>query len=354
MIKIKKIFIEKGLKTNSLTEEVIARATGAKKSYFTDLKEINREDSSCPAFFSKDTIIIARQKGSFLTDCPCSPGQVPCGYHIIDWGMGCPYKCGYCYLNYYQNIRGILIYSNLEDCFNEIDRIPCKKSGTIRIGTGEFMDSLALEPLAPVSKMFVESFASRTGLILELKTKSANVSNLLKLKHNKKTVVSWTVNTGRILKNDEHGTPCISDRITAACKVQKKGYLIGLHFDPIVYYQGWEKEYKNLVEYIFSKVDSSLVAWASLGTFRYNIKLRSILDEHYKDTCLLEGEFITGDDGKIRYFRPIRRKIYNTMIDYLSDYLQTEKIYLCMESAQMWEDVREYTQKEHGQRLWSP
>lgn len=53
---------------------------------------------------------------------------------------------------------------------------------------------------------------------------------------------------------------------------------------------------------------------------------------------LFSGEMITGVDGKIRYFRPIRAAIYQAMRKAFYRHQPDAPIYLCMESRELWEE----------------
>ncbi|MFH1283156.1 MAG: spore photoproduct lyase family protein [bacterium] len=337
MMKIRTVYIEKSIKNKSLLNIICSKLSKVKKVFINNPKDVGSNKSVSP-FLIKDSLILAEQKGPFILRCPCSPNQIPCGYWIIDWGMGCPYKCSYCYLNYYQNCRGILVYVNINRCFVELEEFLSKQKQIVRIGTGEFIDSLALEGVVPVAKRFVEYFAKKDNAVLELKTKSTCIEHLLKLKHKKRTVISWSVNTKHVAKIEEIGAPSVVARINAAKKAQSAGYPIGFHFDPICYYQGWENDYKDLVDQIFKKITPESVEWISLGTLRFNPALKNILRDHYPNQRLLLGELIVGQDGKMRYVRPLRVKIYNTVADYLLKYIPRSKLYLCMESPEIWQD----------------
>jgi spore photoproduct lyase len=52
---------------------------------------------------------------------------------------------------------------------------------------------------------------------------------------------------------------------------------------------------------------------------------------------LLNGEFIMGLDGKMRYFKPIRIEMYAFMKEKLDEWYPDLGLYLCMESDEIWE-----------------
>ena len=275
-------------------------------------------------------------KSSFIKPCPGSPGYICCGYKIIDFARGCNLGCTYCILQFY-GYDGLTVFENREDLFREIENYLEKNIALTRFGTGEFTDSLLFEHTdSPYDKLI--SIVSRAGnAVLEIKTKTANVHNLLKIRDHENTIVSWTLNSDYIAHHEEKGAPDIQRRLQAALKVQKEGYKLAFHFDPIILHENWEDGYKRTVERIFQRIDPENIVYISLGTLRYVAGMSHVLKRMRKD-CR-NGEFIRAQDNKIRYFRPLRTVAYRTLKNLLTGYVDERRLYLCMENQTVWEDV---------------
>jgi spore photoproduct lyase len=112
---------------------------------------------------------------------------------------------------------------------------------------------------------------------------------------------------------------------------------VGFHFDPLIYYHGWEEEYEQAVKDIFSRVDVSRVAWISLGAMRFTPNLRSIIRQRFPNSTIPCGEFVPGHHGKLRYFRPIREEMYSRMMTWIRRAAPQVFVYLCMESRAVWQ-----------------
>jgi len=207
------------------------------------------------------------------------------------------------------------------------------------LGTGELSDSLALESIFPFSEFLIPFFAERHNGILELKTKSANVDPLLHLNHRGKTVVSWSLNPPKMIEREERRTAPLEGRIRAARKCQEKGYPLGFHFDPLLYHEGWEKEYQETIHQLFKQIDPRRVVWVSLGGFRYPSDLKAIAQERFPKTEVFLGELFPGRDAKFRYLREIRTEMYQKMVGWLKEVDPNLFVYLCMESKEVWEKV---------------
>ena len=288
----------------------------------------------------KRTLYLTRQKGEFVKRCPASAGQVCCGYWTLNLFNNCPFDCTYCILQSYLNFRPITVYVNIEDAIRELkQKVTGRPEKLFRIGTGELGDSLALEPLVPLSKHLVMSLSGLDNLFLELKTKSVNVEDLLGLDHRRKVIVSWSLGPERMVRKEEPGAMKITGRIEAAIEVEKDGYLLGFHLDPIIRYKGWEDEYRRLLDALFASIDHKHVVWISLGCLRYPPHLKDIALERFPHTKIFLDEFVPCPDGKMRYLRTVREEIYGKLLKWLRERAPSVEVYLCMESTLMWENV---------------
>jgi len=243
----------------------------------------------------------------------------------------------------------------VDDLMAEADELLAKHPRFFfRIGTGEITDSLALDPYIGFAREVVPFFARQPNVLLELKTKSACVDGLLGLDPKERVVVSWSMNPQPVIDRDEHGTASLEERLRAARRCQEAGYRLGFHFDPMIEYPGWEDDYRRLVEEIFATVDWHRISWLSLGVLRQTPGLRRTMGERFPRTKLLTGEQVSCPDGKLRYFQPLRVAMYRKMAGWIRRAAPTVKIYLCMESKEVWEQVFGYApscEKELGNEL---
>jgi len=298
------------------------------------------------AFSSQDQVaeerkvVYKKQKGKWLKRCPGTQHHICCNYLVINSVSGCPYSCTYCYLHAYLNKPEITIYNNQEDLIKELEGFfDGNRHLHYRIGTGEFSDSLALDKQAGLSGKLIELFAKQENHLLELKTKSAEVNHLLDLDHKRKTVFAWSVNPEMIVRSEELGTVSLTERLKAARQCARAGYPVAFHFDPIIYYQGWEQDYREVVEKIFSAVGENHIAWISLGALRYPPEQKGIMERKFPHSRITLGELIIGEDKKLRYLKPIRIQLFKTMQRFIRSFSKTVFIYLCMESPEVWHEA---------------
>jgi spore photoproduct lyase len=230
-----------------------------------------------------------------------------------------------------------LICTNIEELLEEIgETLEKSPDKTFRIGTGELADSLALDHITCYSRRIVPFFASLKNGILELKTKSDQIDNLKDLDHKGHTVVSWTMNSKRICRNEESKAATFEERLAAAGQCGEWGYKLGFHFDPLIYYEEWETEYREAVKEIFESVNPDSIAWISLGALRFTPHLRDQVRRRFPESRIPYGEFVPGHHGKLRYFRPIREDMYRKMKSWIHAEAPNVFVYLCMESRVVW------------------
>jgi spore photoproduct lyase len=282
----------------------------------------------------------ALKKGAFVKHCPCSPGAVACGYFNLNLQTGCPFACSYCILQaYLENKERGVFYSNYGDLRSELGKFLADRSD-VRIGSGELSDSLAYELVRPGAARVLELFRDFPRTVFEFKTKAVHVQALLGVAETPANiVVSWSLNPPPVIRGEELLTPTLAKRLEALAAVQAKGYKIGIHFDPLILFPGWQEQYRGLVRRLAAVVRPERIAWWSLGALRFPPELRKHIFKH-RASQLFWGELIPGRDGKYRYFTPLRLELFRSVRDEIRKQLSGEiPLYLCMEDAPTWREI---------------
>jgi spore photoproduct lyase len=296
--------------------------------------------SEDPIGVGKRILYLTVQRGRFVKPCPCTSHVIGCGYFIINLNLQCPLDCTYCILQHYLAEPWLTVFVNLEDLWHELDGFLEKhRRRAIRIGTGELGDSLALDHLTGLSGELISYFRGKANVCFELKTKTAGIGDLPAVQTPDNIVVSWSLNAGKIAAEEERGAPPVIERLQAAGAVVKKGYRVGFHFDPLVRFPGWEREYEEVVRKLFQIIPASSVAWLSLGALRFPPALKKIIQARFPATKIIYDEFILGRDGKLRYFRPLRLELFRSVAGFVKKWGGKEiPLYLCMEGGEIWRD----------------
>jgi spore photoproduct lyase len=331
---IRKVFIEDGARDYASTERILTKLRG-----IPVLQSAGRSDalSSHTEVSEKDLLHLVGYKGEFLKPCPGTKGYICCGYLIFNVANNCPLDCSYCILQSYFSESHLSVFVNVEEglaqVLQAIDREPER---VFRVGTGEFTDSLAMDPVVSWSKILVPAFTKRRNAVLELKTKTTNIEGVLSLKHRDRIIMSWSLNSPLITSREEHKAPGLEQRLKAAGRCQSEGFVVGFHFDPLIPHPGWKEAYLRTLDLMDKFLDTKRIIWISLGSFRFIPALKQIIRRRHPQTCVLDGEFIVGLDGKMRYFKPIRIELYGFMRELLKKWCPDPGLYLCMESDDVW------------------
>jgi len=343
MFQLKNIYIENSSRDSLIAKNIVSSADGANIFYIDSSEEILAKilKSPDPVNEGKKSLLVTENKGSFLKKCPGTKGMICCNYYFLNFATNCSIDCSYCIMQEYLANNSILkVFSNTETMLNEVDAIiEANPEKNFRIGTGELTDSLALDNLTGFSKIIVPYFGKKRNAVLELKTKTNLIGNLLNLEHGGKTIVAWSLNPQKIIDTEELYSASLEKRIEAAAYVEKKGYKVAFHFDPIILYEGWEIDYVEVVRKIFKQTDPKSISWISLGCLRFSPRLKSIIMERFKGSNIFYGEMVLCADNKMRYFKPLRVEAFKKMVSYIRNYDSNIPIYLCMESQDVWEKV---------------
>ena len=290
----------------------------------------------------KKEIGIIPKKGEAMGTCATfSRRYVCCRVHVLKSVHNCPFECSYCFLQHYLTDGMTKAVDDTATLMQEVkEKISGQPRRLFRIGTWELGDSLALEEKTGQAAGLVREFARLGNAVLELKTKSDCVEPILGLDHGGKTVVSWSLNTEHVIGTEEHLTPPLGRRLEAMSRTAAAGYLIGLHFDPMILYDGWEQGYEALARQVSEAVPHERIAWISIGSLRFNPAMKKIMENNYPGTRLTCAEMVTGDDGKMRYVKPLRLRMYRHLYSALKKCIRRGPLaYLCMERWDVWDRV---------------
>ena len=328
------IYIESEVKSSFLAKNFQKKFPETPVKIINHYSQYLRSNKFSLAQLKKPLIFIVKENWDFIKPCPCTKYHLSCGYWILNLGFGCPFDCSYCFLQQYTNSPGIVLPANLDDFFKKFDQFAKTLNKPIRIGTGEFCDSLALDDITEYSKKLIPYF-SQKKVLFELKTKSTNIANLLEIEPSGNTIISWSLNPSTVIETEEIGAADLKSRFEAARSLRKAGYKLGFHFDPIIHLQNWEALYKDLIGQLYSNLKAPF-SWISLGTLRCQRKLKTMAELRFPQSNVFYGELLLGEDKKLRYPHPLRKDIYKKMLAWIREYDKSTPVYLCMEGKDSW------------------
>ncbi|MCB0378168.1 MAG: hypothetical protein KDD33_06725 [Bdellovibrionales bacterium] len=305
-----------------------------------DPKDIQRGVLSGEQFTqSKKQIHLTEFAGSFFKKCPgFHKGLACCNYYVLNLGFQCDMDCSYCYLQSFINSNYLTIYTNIDKALDELRSFSdSMKDSPVRVGTGEVIDSLSLDPLTLYSRKLIEFFNDYPKWKLEFKTKSALVDQFLDCEHAGNVIVSWSINPQYIIEREEHGTASFTERIQAALKCKDKGYLVSFHIDPMIWHPEWKNNYAVLVDEICKNFTPSDIPVLSVGALRFQPQQKNIMRERFAmDSLVTQAETFVGKDGKLRYDFELRKEMFDFVMTRFKSHDPAWKIFMCMETPETW------------------
>ncbi|MDP3182628.1 MAG: hypothetical protein Q8M54_07395 [Desulfobaccales bacterium] len=325
-----------------MARRILARLPGVPVTVIPDREALRPALADRAAWLAaaKTTLLLTVQKGPFRRPCPGTRDYLCCGYQVLQVTLNCPMDCSYCVLQEYINVPAITIFVNMEDLLAELEADWAAAPDKVwRLGTGEFGDSLALDELMGLNKRLMPFFAGRPQAVLEIKTKWHRLEPLLPLGPNPQVVFAWSLNPAEIIRREEHFSAPLEARLKAAAQAAAAGFRLAFHFDPLIYFPGWEEAYRSTVERLGSMVPSAAIAWISLGGLRFLPRLRHLIHRRFPASRFAAQEMVRAPDGKLRYFKDLRIDMYGRMREWLSQATPGALIYLCMESPRVWQAV---------------
>lgn len=291
---------------------------------------------------SKKNLFLTEYQGEFFKRCPGhSPGLSCCNYFVLNFGQQCDLDCSYCYLQSFLNNRVMTLYTNLDKALEELKNLGKSMSKhQMRVGTGEVVDSLSLDPVTLFSHDLIEFFKDYPNWTLEFKTKTNYVQQFLKQEHAKNVIVSWSINPQAIIDSEEKGTASLEERLSAAEECLKHGYKIAFHIDPMIWTPAWKEQYFDLAKQIHQRFNPSQMPYMSIGALRFQPEQRHLMRERFgMKNHVTRAEMFVAKDGKLRYPQNLREEMFQALKREFLRLSPQWKIFFCMEMPETWIEV---------------
>ena len=309
-----RLYIERHVVDHPLTKKIISRLRSVPVEFVDNYKSIG-EGKPFPlrAREDKNSLALAEKRGEVLK----SIGRMESGQYYLFHEIDCKYDCEYCYLQYYFQTKVPIIFVNRDEVLLKIEEV-LKSHAHPYFHVGEVCDALAFDPLTDFSLRISDLFSKYKHGLIEFRTKSTNVQNLLSLKqHPENMIISWTLSPERVANAIEHKTPSLSERLDAARRCQGADYQVGVRLDPILIYEGWEEDYHGMVEEILTKLDPGRIDCISLGTIKLHKLLIDAIRLRFPESPTVTAELFPAADGKYRYLKFQRVDVYRKIVSWI-------------------------------------
>lgn len=270
------------------------------------------------------------------TPLPLKKKDVICPHFLeLKWGYGCPYDCAWCYLKgtfRFLPTKTKPMFKDYKKIESHLIRFFEELSPPEILNTGEIADSLMGESLSlPFSKFIIPLFEKQNRHKVLFLTKSDNVKHLLSIEPHNQTIISFSLNADEVARRWENRAPDVASRIDAGRLLHESGYEVRIRIDPIVPIPNWEKQYKELIDKVFSNYIPERITLGSLRGLQSTIN--GSTDKswlHYLNENSNWGKKVNND---------VRYRVYKSLIKYLREQYTYNKIALCKETIEMWNEL---------------
>jgi spore photoproduct lyase len=324
------IYIERQIEQHPRARRILTRFARAERIACEKYTEIfNRRAQSYRLQKRRPALILAGKRERGVLEIPAGYGMGGERNYFFSHLLNCIYDCRYCYLRGMHQSAHLLLFVNYEHFAREITRLAGETPGQpSHFFSGFGCDSLALDRVTGFTDFFLPLFADLDDAWLELRTKSVAVGRLLKREPLPRVVVAFSLAPAVVSRRLEPGAPSLQKRLGAISRLADKGWKIGLRFDPLIYYSGYQQGYGELFQQVFSRIDPGRVHSASLGALRFPRYGFSRMVKLYADEHLLAGPLAV-EGRQVSYQQPIREQMLEFCRAALLRRLPAEKIVSC-------------------------
>lgn len=269
--------------------------------------------------------------------CPVASAKTRCcNLLTLDAVDNCGYECSYCSIQSF--------FSNNQVIFDpdfpvKLAALEIDRSRTYHIGTGQSSDSLMWGNSHGILDALIAFAHRHPNVILELKTKSANIGHLLKSNPPPNLICTWSLNPQIIVDNEERGSAPLDKRLDAAGRLAERGMLVGFHFHPMIQFEGWKQAYGSIFTSLQQNFDPNQIAMISLGTLTFIKQVIRKIRERGEYSQILKLPLVEAD-GKLSYPDEIKQEMFSFAYQSFSDdWKKSVFFYLCMENQRFWKSV---------------
>lgn len=310
------IYLEKKLKENKIAKNIISKFPNFQILEIDNYKNIFQKN-----FFwnISKSIVIASVKNA-ITEIPENYWHNWVGYFFKN-SLNCVFDCKYCYLKWaFKNNNVQVFFVNYDEMKEQIlKKVKERKDEkTIWFYTSDHSDNLATDNLTNFCEEFVPFFDSLENVKAEIRTKSINIWNILRLNPSKNIEIAFSLNPSEVIKEYELKTPSLDLRIQAINTLIDAGWQVWVRFLPLLEIENYKEIYKEFLQDVvkkidFSKVYSVFIWWLLYTKDDYNkiLKKEPYLDLLYK----LEDS----RDGFVREKREVRDYFYKLFDEMISE-----------------------------------
>ena len=310
MFKPEAIFYEKEVDNYELGKELLEKYKEVPKFVIenhNNIEEMRKKDNKEFPRMKRNLIIGTRKTHKFVENHKVSDYLVPYT------SSGCTASCLYCYLVCnYNKCAYLRLFVNREQMLDKIKKVAEKSEKELTFEIGSNSDLILENTITNNLVWTIENFKDTKNGKLTFPTKFDMVDPILPLNHNGKIIIRVSVNPEEIINKVEFGTSRLKGRIEAINKLKEAGYEVGILIAPVIFVDGWEEKYLDLIKRLNSELSEKVKkdVFFEIIFMTYSYVHTKINEEAFPNAInLYNKEIMTGRGrGKYWYKENIRKE----------------------------------------------
>lgn len=296
--------------------------------------------------FPEAQMVEVELRGQIMGRCPVASEKTRCcNLTTLDAVQQCGFDCSYCSIQSFYHGNQVRFIRDLKA---HLDALELDANKSYHIGTGQSSDSLMWGNRYGLLDTLCRFASEHPNVILEMKSKSGRIDYFLENRPPANMVFTWSLNTPTVIQHEEKGAACLDKRLESARKLADQGIPVGFHFHPIVWYEGWQRDYLALVSRLVESFRPEEVVMVSLGTLTFIKPVLKRIRERMPESSILQMP-MEDCAGKLSYPLEIKEELFSTVFDaFPASWKASVFFYMCMEHIDLWEPVfgRSYASNE--------
>lgn len=319
------IYVESRAKTYLLTQKILEKF---KKSKITEIHHykavFNQKNQDFQRQKSHYSLILAVKEDEFLypgSDFAPRFGHPHFYYNSLV--MNCVYNCEYCYLQGMYPSAHIVVFVNQEDFMDAVINQMDPVQG-MYLSVSYDTDLLALENLLGMSHDWHLLAKKYPQLKIELRTKSSPVGFIKGHDPLENFILAFTLSPDVLIQKYEHLSSRFERRLEAIELALKQGWSVRLCFDPLLWVQGHEKLYLEMILKIKERIPLAKVHSLSLGSFRISHRFYQKIKKIQSTSPVIQFPFEKTAE-EVRYQKYMQEKLMQPFRDHLKVFFKDEQ-----------------------------
>ena len=332
MFNYTKIYYEENIKNYKLGTYLLNKYKNVEQikiDNHNNIEELRKRDNKDFIKMKNYLIIGTRKTQKFIPNFKVS------NYLVPYTSSGCSAYCLYCYLVCnYNKCSYLRLFVNIEEMLDKIIKTSNKSNEELVFEIGSNSDLILENTITNNLKYTIEKFGSNNHGYITFPTKFSYVDEILKLKHNGKTIIRMSINPEEIINKVEFKTSKLNDRIDAINKLKNAGYNVGILIAPVIMIDNYKTLYTDLIKTLKRKLSKEVKkdVFFEIIFMTYSYVHRKINEEALPNAIdLYSKELMTGRGmGKYNYRKEYKEDGEKFFRNLLNQYFPNSKIiYIC-------------------------